>query len=97
MVEEVFTDNPILEVADEPKAVKKYRCHSCPYVETGNPIQWCKACSDDYLELQALAKQIEARRGFLHRDAAPNIKRELNLLIGEINELRRKVKRLERA
>lgn len=94
MAEEDFSDNPLLPSLAEDKPVKKYRCHVCAYVEHGTPIQWCKACADDYLELQTLSKQIEDRRGFLHRDAAPNIKRELNLLIGEVNELRRKVKRL---
>lgn len=96
MADDDFPENPFYREQLEARLAKKYRCHSCPYVETGNPIQWCKRCSEDYLELQELAKQIESRRGFLHRDAAPNIKRELNLLIGEINELRRKVKRLER-
>lgn len=96
MADEDFAESPLLEVEAEAKPVKKYRCHVCAYVEQGTPIQWCKACSDDYQELKELARLIETRIGFTHRDAAPGIKRQLNLLIGEVNELRLKVKRLER-
>lgn len=92
--DEAFEDNPIAATADDEKPVKKYKCETCPYYETGRVIKWCKSCSDDYKLLQQLAEDIQKRRGFINLCAAPVIKKELNLLIGEVNELRIKVKRL---
>lgn len=89
-----FPESPIAEATDEEKPVKKYKCETCHYYEQGKPIMWCKACSDDYKALQDLSEAIQKRRGFIHRDSVVVVKNELNLLIGEVNELRLKVRRL---
>lgn len=91
---DLFEDNPIAANVETEKPVKKYKCETCHYYETGTPIKWCRRCSDDYKELQKLAEAIQERIGFVHRDASPAIKKQLNLLVGEVNELRLKVRRL---
>lgn len=93
--DEGFEDNPLTASPDdEEKPVKKYKCETCHYYERGKVIKWCHRCSDDYKALQDLSEAIQKRRGFIHRDSVVVVKHELNLLIGEVNELRLKVRRL---
>lgn len=69
-----------------------FRCECCNAVEYHVPFKLCAHCSQEYRQIRELVTRIRRRLDLWEVDTYKALVTQLNRLVAEVNDLRKKLK-----